>query len=154
MFKWASLKSPAILKKIWYSEQYWASLRWLFVTFCFRCTIGRMTMKSTRSVLGLSLIHLLDCSLIHLFRTTRFARALCCAHSLTRYRRGGRPVEYSLQRESVRPSVHPYYADAYTAIVIYGSFNLSLCVISSIISILNMTAGQNRSTPKSVGVLD
>ena len=49
--------------------------------------VGRMTMKSTRRVLGHSLLRLLvrsQRSLIRLLRTARFARALHCAHSCTR----------------------------------------------------------------------
>ena len=51
-------------------------------------TMGWMTtMKSTRWVLGRSLLHSLvrsHHSLIRLLRTARFARALCCAHSFAR----------------------------------------------------------------------
>ena len=46
-----------------------------------------MTIKSTRRVLGHSLLRSLvrsHRSLIRLLRTARFARALCCAHSLAR----------------------------------------------------------------------
>ena len=47
-------------------------------------TMGRMTLKSTRRVLGHSLLRSLvrsHRSLIRLLRTARFARALRCAHS-------------------------------------------------------------------------
>ena len=50
-----------------------------------RCTMGRMTMKLMRRLLGHSLIHSLICShrwLICLNRTARFTRALHCAHLL------------------------------------------------------------------------
>ena len=52
-----------------------------------RCTIGRITMKLTRGVLGHSLLCSLvrsHRSLICLLRPARFARALRCAHSLAR----------------------------------------------------------------------
>ena len=52
-----------------------------------RGTVGRMTMKSTRRVLGHSLLRSLvrsHRSLIRLLRTARFARALRCAHSFAR----------------------------------------------------------------------
>ena len=50
-----------------------------------RCTMGRMTMKLMRRLLGHSLIHSLICShrwLICLNCTARFTRALHCAHLL------------------------------------------------------------------------
>jgi len=46
--------------------------------------LGRMTMKSTRGVLGHSLLRSLVRSLIRLLRTARFARALSRAHSFPR----------------------------------------------------------------------
>ena len=52
-----------------------------------RSTTGRMTMKSTRRVLGHSILRSLILShrsLIRLLRTARFARALRCAHSFAR----------------------------------------------------------------------
>ena len=52
-----------------------------------RPTFGRMTMKSTRRVLGQSLLHSFvrsHRSFIYLLRTARFARALRCAHSSAR----------------------------------------------------------------------
>jgi len=52
-----------------------------------RRTVGPMTMKSTRRVLGHSLLRSLvrsHRSLIRLLRTARFARALRCAHSFAR----------------------------------------------------------------------
>ena len=52
-----------------------------------RCTVGKMTMKSTRRVLGHLLLRLLllsHRSLICLLRTACFALALRCAHSLAR----------------------------------------------------------------------
>merc|ERR1711951_261612 len=51
------------------------------------CTVGPMTMKSTRRVLGHSLLRSLvrsHRSLIRLLRTARFARALRCAHLFAR----------------------------------------------------------------------
>ena len=44
------------------------------------CTMGRMTMKSTRRALGHLLVH----SLIRLLCTARFARAIRCVHLLAR----------------------------------------------------------------------
>ena len=58
-----------------------------FLSISFERTLGRMTMKSTRRVLGHSLVRSLvrsHRSLIRLLRTARFARALRCAHSLAR----------------------------------------------------------------------
>ena len=52
-----------------------------------QCTVGSMTMKSTRRVRGHSLLRSLvrsHRSLIRLLRTARFARALRCAHSFAR----------------------------------------------------------------------
>ena len=49
--------------------------------------MGTMTTKSTRGVLGHSLLHSLvrlHRSLVRLLRTARFARALRCAHSFAR----------------------------------------------------------------------
>ena len=49
--------------------------------------VGKIDMKSTRWVLGHSLVRSLVCShhsLIRLLRTARFARALRCAHSFAR----------------------------------------------------------------------
>ena len=53
----------------------------------FSHTMGRMTIKSTRSVLGHSLVHSLIHShptLIRSFRTVRFACALRCVHFFVR----------------------------------------------------------------------
>ena len=49
-----------------------------------QCTMGRMTMKSTRRVLGHLLLRLLVCSHIRSLRTARFARALRCTRSFAR----------------------------------------------------------------------
>ena len=52
-----------------------------------RCTVGRMSMKSTRRLLGHSLLRSLVLShrsLIRLLRTARRARALRCAHKFAR----------------------------------------------------------------------
>ena len=64
---------------IYSSDAFWGSGK--------QSTVGRMTMKSTRRVLGHSLLRSLvrlHRSLIRLLRTARFARALRCAHSLAR----------------------------------------------------------------------
>jgi len=71
------------------------------------CTVGRMTMKSTRRVLGHSLLCSLirpHCSLIRLLRT---ARALRCAHSFSRSltHSGARGKEVFVDFKSFQPTV-------------------------------------------------
>ena len=71
------------------------------------CTVGRMTKKSTRRVLGHSLL----CSLIRphrsLIRLLRTARALRCAHSFSRSltHSGARGKEVFVDFKSFQPTV-------------------------------------------------
>ena len=66
----------------------------------------RITIKSTRRVLGHSLVRS-HRSLIRLLRTARFARTLRCAHSLTRSRAHGKAVYVDELNASISYSFNP-----------------------------------------------
>ena len=116
--------------------------------------MGKMTMKSTRRVLGHSLVRSLvrsHRSLIRFLRIACFTRALCCAHSLARSRAHGKEIyDYKLNA-SVSYSLDPLWIDA------HKKWNIGECQYTKQMSLLNqfLVACTQLYTPlcRSVGQL-